>query len=65
MDIETEHPVWLLCEIAGIKRSTYYRYKNKPVKKETELEKKIIDIYNKSNKRAGYVNEGTANRGSN
>jgi putative transposase len=54
MDIETEHPVWLLCEIAGIKRSTYYRYKNKPVKKETELEKKIIDIYNKSNKRAGY-----------
>lgn len=54
MNIELEHPIWLLCEIAGVSRASYYKYKNKPVKKETELEEKIIQIYNKSNKRAGY-----------
>ncbi len=54
MNIELEHPIWLLCEIAQVRRSSYYRYKNKPVKKDTELEEKIIQIYNKSNKRAGY-----------
>jgi putative transposase len=44
----------LLCEIAGVSSSAYYRYKNKPIDKNIEIEKLIIDIYNKSNKRAGY-----------
>ncbi len=54
MDIELEHPIYLLCEIAGISRSSYYKYKNKPIKQDTEIEEKIIQIYKKSNKRAGY-----------
>jgi transposase InsO family protein len=54
MSLELKYPVWLLCEIAGISRSSYYKYKKKPLNKNTEIEKHIIDIYNKSNKRAGY-----------
>lgn len=54
MNIELGHPIWLLCEIAGISKSSYYKYKNKPIKNDTNIEQKIIDIYNKSNKRAGY-----------
>jgi putative transposase len=54
MSLELDYSVQLLCEIAGISRSAYYKYKNKPVKKDTEIDKIIIDIYNKSNKRAGY-----------
>jgi len=54
MHIELDHPVWLLCEIAGVSRASYYKYKKRPAKKDTELEEKIIEIYNKSNKRAGY-----------
>lgn len=54
MNIELEYPIYLLCEIAGISRSSYYRYKNKPIKKNTNIEEKIIKVYNRSNKRAGY-----------
>jgi putative transposase len=54
MSLELDYPIWLLCEIAEISRSAYYKYKNKPLKKNTEIEKLIVDIYNKSNKRAGY-----------
>jgi putative transposase len=54
MSLELDYPVQLLCEIAGISRSSYYKYKNKPVSKDTAIDKIIIDIYNKTNKRAGY-----------
>jgi len=54
MSLELEHPTWLLCEIAGISRSSYYKYKKKLLNKNTEIDKLIIDIYNKSNKRVGY-----------
>lgn len=54
MVLELNHPIWLLCEIAGVSRSSYYKYKKKPLKKNTKIDKLIIDIYNKSNKRAGY-----------
>lgn len=54
MSLELDYPIWLLCEIAGISRSSYYKYKKKPLKKDTEIDKLILDIYNKSNKRAGY-----------
>ena len=54
MSLELEYPIWLLCEIAGVSRSSYYRYKKKPLNKTTLIDKIIIDIYNKSNKRAGY-----------
>lgn len=54
MELEFKYPVWLLCYIAGISRSSYYKYKNKPLDKDTQIEDLIIDIYNKSGKRAGY-----------
>lgn len=54
MSLELEYPIWLLCEIAGISRSSYYKYKKKPLDKDSSIEDKIIDIYQKSNKRAGY-----------
>lgn len=54
MSLELDYPIWLLCEIAGISRTSYYNYKNKPLKNTTEIEKLILDIYYKSNKRAGY-----------
>ena len=54
MNIELKYPLWLLCEIAGISRSSYYKYKNKPLRKDTSIDKLVIDIYNKSNKRFGY-----------
>lgn len=54
MSLELDFPIYLLCEIAGISRSSYYKYKNKPLNMDTEIESLIIDIYNKTNKRAGY-----------
>jgi transposase InsO family protein len=54
MSLELEYPVQLLCEIAGISRSSYYRYKKRPVKKDTVIEARIVEIYKKSNRRAGY-----------
>lgn len=54
MSLELYFPVQLLCEIAGISRSSYYKYKKKPLGKNTDIDKIIIDIYNKSNKTAGY-----------
>jgi putative transposase len=54
MALELEYPVWLICGIAGISRSSYYKYKSKLLNRNTEIEKLIVDIYNKSNKRAGY-----------
>jgi putative transposase len=44
----------LLCEISGISKSAYYRYKKKPLKPVSTIEDKVVDIYNKSGKRAGY-----------
>jgi len=52
--LEFEYPVWLLCEVAGVSRAAFYRYKNSPKKKPDKIEKLVIDIFNKSNKRAGY-----------
>lgn len=54
MNIELEYPIWLLCEIASISRSSYYKYKKRPLKEDTKIDKLIIDIYNKSNRKFGY-----------
>jgi len=54
MTLELEYPIWLLCEIAGVSRASYYKYKKKPLNKNVEIDEIIIDIYNKSNKTAGY-----------
>ncbi len=54
MSLELYYPIWLLCEIANISRSSYYKYKNKPLNRNTNIQDLIIDIYNKSSKRAGY-----------
>jgi len=54
MLLELDYPIWLLCEVAGVSRSSFYKYKSKPINKNTEIDNVIIDIYNKSNKRAGY-----------
>lgn len=54
LELELEHPVWLLCEIAGVSRSAFYKYKKEPIGESDEIENLIIDIFNKSNKRAGY-----------
>jgi len=43
-----------LCEIAGVSRAAFYKYKKKPLKEPDEIKDLIIDIFNKSNKRAGY-----------
>lgn len=49
-----KYPIWLLCEIAEIRRTTYYKYKDKPLKKDSGIEKLTLDIYHKTKKRAGY-----------
>ena len=54
LSLELEYPVWLLCEIAEVNRSAFYKYKNKPLKNPDKIENIIIDIFKKSNKRAGY-----------
>lgn len=54
MLLELDYPIWLLCKVAGVSTSAYYKYKKKPLKKTTEIDKLVIDIYYKSNKRAGY-----------
>lgn len=54
MSLELKYPIWLLCDIADISRPSYYKFKRKPLKRTNEIEKLIIDIYNKSNKRFGY-----------
>jgi len=52
--IEFQFPILLLCEISGISKSAYYRYKKKPLKPISTIEDKVFDIYNKSGKHAGY-----------
>lgn len=54
LELELEYPVWLLCEIAGVSRSAFYKYKQKLIKEPDEIESLVIDIFNKSNRRAGY-----------
>jgi len=54
MSLEYKYPIWLLCQIAGISESSYYRYKRTPLKNETLLKEKVLDLYRKSGRRAGY-----------
>lgn len=54
MLLELKYPIWLLSEIARVSKSAYYKYKRKPLSNTCKLDHVIIDIYNKSNKRAGY-----------
>lgn len=54
LELETQYPITLLTKIAGVSRSAYYRYKNKPKPITTKTEKLVIDIYRKSGKRKGY-----------
>lgn len=49
-----EYSVSLLCEIAGVSRSAYYRDKRKPLKRDSRIEDLITDLYQKSGMRAGY-----------
>lgn len=53
LSLELRHSTALLCSIANISRSAYYKYKNKPCKK-SSIDDIIIDVFNKTNKRAGY-----------
>lgn len=43
-----------MCEIAGVTRTAFYKYKKRPLNKKDGIDSIILDIYNKSNKRAGY-----------
>lgn len=52
--LEFKFPIWLLCEIAGISKSSFYKFKKKTIDFKNLIEDKVIDIYNKTNKRAGY-----------
>lgn len=54
LSLELKYPIGLLCDISGVSRTAYYRFKNKPLRKVDPIEKLIIDIYNKSLKRFGY-----------
>ncbi len=54
MSLEDKYPIWLLCDIAGISTSAYFRYKRTPLKNEAELKNKIADLHLKTGKRAGY-----------
>lgn len=54
LSLEDKYPIWLLCHIAGVSASAYFRFKNTPLKDESELKEKIPDLYHKSGKRAGY-----------
>lgn len=44
----------LLCSIAGISRSGFYKYKNKSPCKNSEIDDIIINVFNKTSQRAGY-----------
>lgn len=52
--LQYKYPIGLLCQIAGISRDSYYKYKNRPSKITDNLEEKILRIYEKSGKRFGY-----------
>ena len=52
LSLEHKYPIWLLCQIALVSESSYYRYKRTPLKIETDLKEKILDLYHKSGKRA-------------
>ena len=54
LSLEDKYSTKLLCEIAGVYPSAYYRYKRTPLKDESSLKQKVYDIYIKSGKRAGY-----------
>ncbi|MDR5658545.1 IS3 family transposase [Serpentinicella sp. ANB-PHB4] len=54
LELQYKYPIGLLCEIAGISRTSLYKYKNKPAKRSDDIEKKILQIYNKSGRRLGY-----------
>lgn len=54
LKLSLEFPVKLLCQIAGVSRSGFYKYKKKPLDNYTEIEDLIIDIHKKSKRRAGY-----------
>jgi transposase InsO family protein len=40
--------------MAGVSSSAYFKYKRTPLKDESELKEKILDLYRKSGRRAGY-----------
>lgn len=54
LSMEDKYPIWLLCQTAMVSASAYFRYKKTPLKDESEIKGKILDMYNKSGKRAGY-----------
>jgi len=54
MALETQYPITLLTKIAGVSRSAYYRYKNKPKPITIGIEELILFIYKKSGQRKGY-----------
>jgi putative transposase len=54
LQLETKYPVGVLCEIAGVSRSAFYNFKHKKPCSAAEIDDIIINLYNKSNQRAGY-----------
>ncbi|MDK0932877.1 IS3 family transposase, partial [Clostridium perfringens] len=55
-ELSCKYTVKLLCDIAGVSRSGYYKWLNKGNKdiSYSELENKILELYNKSKKVYGY-----------
>ena len=54
MSLEYQFPTKLLCNIAGVSRASFYRFKKKPLKNVSEIDKMIEGIFKKSGKRFGY-----------
>ncbi|MGU8572229.1 hypothetical protein ACV3R5_17295, partial [Clostridium perfringens] len=55
-ELSCKYTVKLLCNIAAVSRSGYYKWLNKGKKdiSYSELENKILELYNKSKKVYGY-----------
>jgi putative transposase len=53
-DLKSKYTVSLICNCIGIPRSTYYRWKNRGVRKPSELEMQIKEIVERHKFRLGY-----------
>jgi ACT domain-containing protein len=43
--MEHFYPVTLLCDIAGISRAAFYKYKRRELPPPSDIDDKIIDLY--------------------
>ncbi|WP_422486858.1 IS3 family transposase [Gudongella sp. DL1XJH-153] len=57
LKLEYKYPIWLLCEVAGVSKAAYHKYKRKPSKPNKTkylIEELIVLIHKKSGRRKGY-----------